>query len=81
MQSDPLEVEVDGRPQEVNHPSTIVLFRFDEPLSILDIDDCTKSCPIFIPHSVNRGRCELLKRDSPAAGDPNRLVGSMIAPT
>ena len=46
VHGDPLEVEVDGRPEVVSYPSAIVLFRFYEPFSILDIDDCTKCRPI-----------------------------------
>src|ERR1700677_846946 len=35
MQSDPLKIEVDSRPQDVRDPSTVVLFRFGEPISKL----------------------------------------------
>ena len=46
MHRDPLEVEVDGRPQDVCHPSTIVLFRFAEPFSILYKDSSASWRPV-----------------------------------
>jgi hypothetical protein len=33
-----LEVEVDGRPENIGDPRAIILLRFKEPLSILDQD-------------------------------------------
>jgi hypothetical protein len=36
MQRDPLEVEVDSRPEDIGNPSAIVLLRLNEPFSILD---------------------------------------------
>jgi hypothetical protein len=34
--TDPLEVEVDGRPEDVGDPCPIVLFRLKEPLGIFE---------------------------------------------
>ena len=36
--TDPLEVEVDGRPEDVGNPCSIVLLRLKEPLSIFEKD-------------------------------------------
>jgi hypothetical protein len=35
---DPLEVEVDGRPEDIGDPGAIMLLRLKKPLSILDQD-------------------------------------------
>jgi hypothetical protein len=36
MRRDPLQVEVDGRPENIGDPSAVVLVRFEEPISVLD---------------------------------------------
>ena len=36
--TNPLEVEVDGRPEDVGDPCTIVLLRLKEPLGIFEHD-------------------------------------------
>ena len=47
MQSDPSEIEVDGRPEDVGDPRAIVLFRSKEPLSIFNQDDSAERWPIY----------------------------------
>ena len=36
VRRDPLQVEVDCRPEDIGDPSAVVLFRFEEPISVLD---------------------------------------------
>ena len=33
---DPMQVEVDCGPENISDPSVVVLFRFEEPISVLD---------------------------------------------
>jgi hypothetical protein len=40
--TNPLEVEVDGRPEDVGDPGTIVLLRLKEPLGIFEHDQRTE---------------------------------------
>lgn len=47
VQRDPLEVEVDGRPENVGDPRAILLLRLEEPLGILDQDQCTERGAIY----------------------------------
>ena len=36
MRGDPLQVEVDCRPEDISDPSAVVLLRFEEPIGVLD---------------------------------------------
>ena len=79
--SDPLEVEVNGRPEVVGHPGAVVLFGLDEPLSILDHHDGSKGRSICGTRSIDTCRkVSILKCRAPAAGDPNRTLGSVRGP-
>jgi hypothetical protein len=52
MQSDPLEVEVDSRPQDVRNPSAVVLLRFNKPISKPYEDISARRRPICTAESA-----------------------------
>ena len=43
----PLQVEVDGGPEDIGDPCAIVLLRLEKPLSIFDQDQCAEWGPIY----------------------------------
>ena len=44
---DPLEVEVDGRPEHIGYPRTIILLGSKKPLGILDQNQCTERRAVY----------------------------------
>jgi hypothetical protein len=73
MGRDPLEVEVNDRPQDVSDPCAIVLFGLNQPLRILEKDIRAEGRAICTSLRTNS---KTKNMDVPAAGEPMRVPGS-----
>jgi len=67
-----MEVEIDDGPEHISDPGAVILFRFEEPLSILDEHRGTERWPIC-ENSIKSLRRSMAQANySPAVGDPGR---------
>ena len=67
-----MEVEVDGRPEDVSNPCAIVLLWLEKPLGIFEQDHCAERGAVYrvCVSSVREGFRSI--DDIPAAGEPTR---------